>query len=54
MFEQLAYADKTGKIKSVGFYHGGDVLYEIERMPGIWHEQLLEAATSPSCGSLCS
>jgi hypothetical protein len=54
MFEQLAYTDKTGKIKSVGFYHGGDVLYEIERMPGIWHEQLLEAATSPSCGSLCS
>jgi hypothetical protein len=39
---------KTGKIKSVGFYHGGDVLYEIEGVPGIWHERCLEACTSTS------
>jgi hypothetical protein len=46
--EQLDYAGKTGKIKSVGFYHGGDVLYEIEGVPGIWHERCLEACTSTS------
>jgi hypothetical protein len=40
--DQLAFASKTGKIKSVGFYHGGDVLYEIEGVPGIWHERCLE------------
>jgi hypothetical protein len=46
--DQLDYAGETGKIKSVGFYHGGDVLYEIEGVPGIWHERLLEACTSTS------
>jgi len=46
--QQLDYAERTGKIKSVGFYHGGDVLYEIEGVPGIWHERLLEACTSTS------
>lgn len=40
--EQLDYAGRTGRIKSVGFYHGGDELYEIEGMPGIWHECCLE------------
>ena len=46
--EQLDYADKTGKIKWFGFYHGGDELYQIEGMPGTWHEQCLEAYTPPS------
>jgi UDP-N-acetylglucosamine--N-acetylmuramyl-(pentapeptide) pyrophosphoryl-undecaprenol N-acetylglucosamine transferase len=41
--EQLEYAGEAGKIKSVGFYHGGDVLYEIENIPGIWHERCLQA-----------
>jgi UDP-N-acetylglucosamine--N-acetylmuramyl-(pentapeptide) pyrophosphoryl-undecaprenol N-acetylglucosamine transferase len=41
--EQLEYAGDAGKIKSVGFYHGGDVLYEIENIPGIWHERCLQA-----------
>ncbi len=40
--EQFDYAGKTGKIKSVGFYHGGDELYQIEGIPGIWHECCLE------------
>ena len=31
--EQLDYAGNTGTIKSVGFYHGGDELYEIEGCP---------------------
>jgi hypothetical protein len=46
--EQLDYAGQTGTIKSVGFYHGGDVLYEIEDVRGIWHECCLEAVTLPS------
>ena len=43
--EQLDYAGKTGEVKSVGFYHGGDELYEIDGMPGIWHECCLEKHT---------
>jgi len=46
--EQLDFAGKTGKIKSVRFYHGGDELYQIEGVPGIWHERCLEACTSLS------
>jgi len=46
--EQLDYAGKTGKVESCGFYHGGDELYQIEGVPGIWHEQCLEAHPSPS------
>jgi len=39
---QLNYADQIAEVKSVGFYHGRDVLYELEGVPGIWHEQCLE------------
>ncbi len=39
--EQLAFAGKTAKIAKVGFYHGGDPLYILEEVPGIWHEQCL-------------
>jgi hypothetical protein len=42
---QLAYAGKTGKVTAVSFYHGGDVLYSIEEMPGLWHEQCLEVSS---------
>jgi hypothetical protein len=41
--EQLRFADKIGKVKSVGFYHGGDELYELKGVPGIWHEACLTA-----------
>jgi hypothetical protein len=46
--EQLDYAGKIGKVKSCGFYHGGDELYQIEGVPGIWHEHCLEACASHS------
>ena len=36
--EQLDFADKTAKVKEVGYYHGGDELYDLEGIPGIWHE----------------
>lgn len=39
---QLDYAGRAGKVKSVGFYFGGDELYQVEGMPGIWHECCLQ------------
>lgn len=42
---QLACAGKEGKVSAVSFYHGGDVLYSIEAMPGLWHEQCVQIAT---------
>lgn len=42
--EQLKHAGEVGHVEKVGFYHGGDVLYELRGIPGIWHEQCLESA----------
>ena len=42
--EQLECAGKVGAVKAVGYYHGGDVLYEFESLPGIWHECCLVEA----------
>jgi diadenosine tetraphosphatase ApaH/serine/threonine PP2A family protein phosphatase len=39
--EQLRYAGAAAKVREVGFYHGGDVLYQLEGLPGTWHEQCL-------------
>jgi hypothetical protein len=25
-------------VQEVGFYHGGDVLYQLRGVPGTWHE----------------
>ena len=38
MPEQLAHAGFLGVVEKVGFYHGGDVLYGLRGIPGIWHE----------------
>lgn len=40
--EQLAYAGQTAVVADVGYYHGGDVLYQFEQVPGTWHECCLE------------
>jgi hypothetical protein len=42
--EQVAYGGRTDSVLRVSFYHGGDVLYELQNAPGTWHEQLLEGA----------
>ena len=42
--EQLAYADREARVESVGFYHGGDPVYKLEGIPGIWLEQCLRPA----------
>jgi hypothetical protein len=39
--QQLAYAGALAKVASVGFYHGGYELYQLEGIPGIWHEACL-------------
>ena len=39
--EQLPFAGTSDTVKTVGFYHGGDVIYELRQAPGIWHEELL-------------
>jgi hypothetical protein len=41
---QLQYAGMTARVKNVSFYHGGDVLYGLKRIPGTWHEACLRAA----------
>jgi hypothetical protein len=42
--EQVDHGGQLDVVKKVGFYHGGDVLYELEHSPGIWHEQYLQIA----------
>jgi hypothetical protein len=39
--EQLAFAGSPATIATVGFYHGGDVLYVLEGIPGVWHKSCL-------------
>jgi hypothetical protein len=42
--EQLAYAGKVAKVKAIEFFHGGDEIYTLEGIPGVWHEECLAAA----------
>jgi hypothetical protein len=41
--EQLGFAGQIATVKAVGFYHGGDELYELDGVPGNWHEQCLRS-----------
>jgi hypothetical protein len=41
--EQMQYAGRIAKVAKSYMYHGGDVLYELDGLPGIWHEQCVEA-----------
>jgi len=41
--DQLQSAGRAATVQSVGFYHGGNVLYVLDGVPGIWHEVCLEA-----------
>jgi hypothetical protein len=40
--EQLDFASDRAIVARVMFYHGGDVLYILSNVPGIWHEQCLK------------
>ena len=39
--EQLAFAGDVAEVENVGFYHGGDALYMLKGIPGVWHERCL-------------
>ena len=43
--EQFECAGSLATVKNVSFYHGGDVLYELRDVPGIWHEACLRTPT---------
>ena len=42
--EQLDYAGRTARVKAVELFHGGDEIYSLEGIPGVWHEECLAAA----------
>ncbi len=42
--EQLEFAGRTARVKSIEFFHGGDEIYTLEGIPGVWHEECLSAA----------
>jgi hypothetical protein len=42
--EQLDYAGRVATVKSVEFFHGGDEIYTLDGVPGVWHEECLSAA----------
>ena len=46
--EQLNYANQIAEVESVGIYFGGDELYKLKGVPGLWHEQCLKASKSPT------
>ena len=46
--EQLDWADREATVQQVGFYHGGDVLYRLAGIPGLWHEPNLTAISAPA------
>lgn len=39
--EQLKYAQREAIVEAVNFYHGGDPLYTLDGISGLWHEQCL-------------
>ena len=39
--EQLRFAGQEAIVQQVMFYHGGDILYVLKDVPGIWHEACL-------------
>lgn len=41
-------------VEEVGFYHGGDELYKLSQVPGVWHQQCLkEASTTGASLGVC-
>jgi hypothetical protein len=41
--DQLEYANKAATVEDIGYYHGGDPLYKLSGVSGVWHESCLEA-----------
>lgn len=47
--EQLDYAGAAALVESIAFYHGGDEVYWLKGVPGVWHERCLNAAMAEPC-----
>jgi len=43
--DQLDHAGAITEIERLGYYHGGDELYWLRGVPGVWHEECLTAET---------
>ena len=41
--EQLDHAGKIVRVERLFMYHGGDIIYQLESIPGLWHERCLKA-----------
>jgi hypothetical protein len=41
--EQLECAGRKARVSAVIFFHGGDEIYTLEGIPGVWHEECLSA-----------
>ena len=46
--KQIQYGGQADSIRRIAFSISGDVLYELEKAPGMWHEQLLEGLVAYS------
>ena len=42
--EQLEFGGRLATVREVGYYHGGDEVYTLDGLPGVWHEVCLRAA----------
>ena len=42
--EQLEFAGRVASVGRVEFFHGGDEIYTLDGIPGVWHEECLSAA----------
>jgi len=42
--EQLDFAGRVATVKKVEFFHGGDEIYTLDGIPGVWHEECLAPA----------
>ena len=43
---QLDYAGVIAEVEKLEYYHGGDELYWLRGVPGVWHEQCLSLEAS--------
>jgi len=41
--EQLPFAGATAEVERLGYFHGGDELYWLKGVIGVWHEQCSSA-----------
>jgi hypothetical protein len=46
--DQLRFAGTLATVQDVGIYHGGDQLYQLSGVPGIWHLQCLKSVQRAS------